>query len=55
MALSYSWKQKINTKSLPEAELIRVNDSLWFILWAHYFKQEQGYDPWIHHCSTRTA
>jgi hypothetical protein len=44
MALSYSWKQKINTKSSTEAELVGVDDSLGYILWACYFLQEQGYD-----------
>ncbi len=34
MALSYSWKQKINTKSSTEAELVGVDDSLGYILWA---------------------
>ena len=28
MAMSYSWKQKINTKSLTEAEMVGANDSL---------------------------
>jgi hypothetical protein len=42
MAMSYSWKQKINTKSSTEAE--RVDDLLAYILWAWYFLQEQGYD-----------
>jgi hypothetical protein len=45
MALSYSyWRQKINTKSSTEAELVGVDDSLRYILWAHYFMQEQGCD-----------
>jgi hypothetical protein len=46
MALSYSWKQKIMTKSSMEAELVGVDDSLGYILWARYryFMQEQGYD-----------
>ena len=44
MAMSYSWKQKINTKSSTEAELVGVDDSLAYILWARYFLQEQGYD-----------
>jgi len=44
MALSYSWKQTINTKSSTEAELVGVDNSLGFnILWARYFMQEQGY------------
>ncbi len=44
MALSYSWKQKINTKSSTEAELVGVDDLLGYILWARYFMIEQGYD-----------
>jgi hypothetical protein len=44
MALSYSWKQKINTKSSTEAELVGVDNSLGYILWALYFMIEQGYD-----------
>jgi len=44
MALSYSWKHKINTKSLTEAELVGVDDVMGYILWACYFMQEQGYD-----------
>jgi hypothetical protein len=44
MAMSYSWKQKINTKSSTEAELVGVDDSLGYILWARYFLQAQGYD-----------
>jgi hypothetical protein len=44
MAMSYSWKQKINTKSSTEAEIVGVDDSLTYILWARYFLQAQGYD-----------
>jgi hypothetical protein len=44
MAHSYSWKQKINTKSSTEAELVGVDDSLGYILWARYFLTAQGYD-----------
>ncbi len=44
MALSYSWKQKINTKSSTEAKLVGVDDLMGYILWACYFMQEQGYD-----------
>ncbi len=40
--MRYSWKHKINTKSSTEAELVVVNDSLGYILWAQYFMQEQG-------------
>jgi hypothetical protein len=44
MALSYSWKQKINTKSSTKAELVGVDDSLGCILWARSFIQEQGFN-----------
>jgi hypothetical protein len=44
MALSYSWKHKITRKSSTEAELVGVDDSLGYILWARYFMVEQGYD-----------
>jgi hypothetical protein len=44
MAMSYSWKHKINTKSSTEAEIVGVDDSLAYILWARYFLEEQGYD-----------
>jgi hypothetical protein len=44
MALSYSWKHKINTKSSTEAEIVGVDDSLGYILWACYFMVEQGYN-----------
>ena len=44
MAMSYSWKQKVMTKSSTEAELVGVDDSLGYILWARYFMEEQGYD-----------
>ena len=55
MVLSYSWKQKINRKSSIEAELVGVDDSLGYILWARYFMMEQGYDMEISPCSTRTT
>jgi hypothetical protein len=44
MALSYSWKQKIYTKSSTKAELVRVDDLLGYTLWVCYFMQEQGFD-----------
>ena len=44
MVMSYSWKHKINTKSSTEAEIVGVDDSLAYILWARYFLEEQGYD-----------
>ena len=37
MALGYSWKQKINVKSMTEAELVGVDDSLGYIFLARYF------------------
>jgi hypothetical protein len=37
MVLSYSWKQKINMKSLTEAKLVGVDNLLGYILWACYF------------------
>jgi hypothetical protein len=38
------WKQKINAKSSTKAEMVGVDDSLGYILWACYFTQEQGFD-----------
>eukprot|EP00804_Cyclotella_cryptica_P003542 CCRYP_002161-RB/>CCRYP_002161-RB protein AED:0.46 eAED:0.46 QI:0/-1/0/1/-1/0/1/0/69 len=46
--LSYSWKQKVNTKSLKETELVGVDDTISNILWSLYFLQEQG-------CGTKHA
>ncbi len=40
----YSWKHKIMTKSSTEAEIMGVDDSLGYILWARYFMEEQRYD-----------
>ena len=34
MAMSYSWKQKNNTKSSTKAEIVGVDNSLAYILWA---------------------
>ena len=42
-ALSMSTKQKINTKSSTEAELVGVDDALPFNLWCRNFLREQGY------------
>ena len=55
MALTYSWKQMINTKSSAEAELVGVDNLLGYILWACYFMIEQGYGsilalPGQHEC-----
>ena len=38
-----STKQKINTKSSTEAELIASDDVLPDFLWVNYFLEEQGY------------
>eukprot|EP00804_Cyclotella_cryptica_P030969 CCRYP_013562-RB/>CCRYP_013562-RB protein AED:0.42 eAED:0.03 QI:0/-1/0/1/-1/0/1/0/310 len=40
--LSYSWKQKVNTKSSTETEMVGVDDAISNILWSLYFLQEQG-------------
>ena len=40
---SFSQKQKINTKSSTEAELIGVDDALPHMLWALYVIEAQGY------------
>jgi hypothetical protein len=44
MALCYSWKQKDSGKEFNQAELVGVEDTLGYILWAHYFMEEQGND-----------
>ena len=41
---SSSMRQKLNTKSLTEAELVAADDVLPRILWTKYFLDEQGYD-----------
>jgi hypothetical protein len=38
-----STKQKLNTKSSIESELVGVNDMMPIILWTCYFLLEQGY------------
>jgi len=47
--LSMSTKQKLNTKSSTEAELVGVDDAMPQILWTRYFLTAQGYhiDPTI--------
>jgi hypothetical protein len=40
---SASLKQKLNTKSSTEAELVGVNDLMPQILWTQYFMEAQGY------------
>ena len=41
---SISRKQKLNTRSCTEAELVAVDDALVMILWTKLFLEEQGYD-----------
>ena len=42
--LNISSKQKINTRSSTEAEVVAVDDGIGPMLWTHYFLEEQGYD-----------
>ena len=44
MVMSRSSKQKLNSKSSTEAEVIGVSDMLPYNLWTIYFLGEQGYD-----------
>ena len=39
-----SRKQKLNTKSSTEAELVAVDDVIVLVLWTMYFLSEQGYE-----------
>jgi hypothetical protein len=41
---SISRKQKLNTRSSTESELVGVDDGLVMILWTKLFLEEQGYD-----------
>ena len=43
-AVSVSVKQKLNTKSSTEAELVGVNDVANVMLWTGYFLEAQGYE-----------
>lgn len=42
-AYSSSTRQKLNTKSSTEAEIVGVDDVLGQVLWTQYFLREQGY------------
>lgn len=44
MVYSATTKQKLNTRSSTEAELVGVSDFLPQVLWTRYFLTEQGYD-----------
>jgi hypothetical protein len=37
-------RQKLNTKSLTEAELVAVDDCMPQVLWTRYFLEAQGYE-----------
>ena len=41
---SMSRKQKLNTRSSTEAELIGVDDAMTMVLWTKFFLEAQGYD-----------
>ena len=41
--ISFSRKQKINTRSSTESELVGVDDAMPQVLWSLYFLQEQGH------------
>ena len=50
-------KQKINTTSSTEAEIVAVHDNMPSILWTRYFLEEQGYPlkPCIIHQDNQSA
>ena len=41
--ISISKKQKLNTKSLTEAELVGADNAMPQMLWTRYFLEAQGY------------
>ena len=41
--MTISKKQKINTKSLTESEIVGVDDTSANIIWGNYFINTQGY------------
>jgi len=43
MSLGLSQKQKINTKSSTEAEVVGVDDAMPLVVWTRNFMQEQGF------------
>ena len=45
---SLSRKQKLNTRSSTEAELVAVDDCMSQVLWTKYFLEAQGYPTQAH-------
>ena len=43
VAIAMSSKQKLNTRSSTEAELVALDDSIGMILWTKRFLEAQGY------------
>ena len=43
-AMSDSWRQKLNTGSSTQAELVGIDDVIKHIMWGLYFIQAQGYE-----------
>ena len=41
--ITASTKQKLNTRSSTESELVGVDDMMPIIIWTHYFLLSQGY------------
>jgi hypothetical protein len=41
--ISVSTKQKLNTKSSTESELVGIDDMMPIVLWTRYFLLSQGY------------
>jgi hypothetical protein len=44
VVVSWSNKQKVNTRSSTEAQLIAVDDTLPMVQWTKLFMKDQGYD-----------
>ena len=43
-AMSFLHRHKLNARSSTEAELIRIDDALPYIMWGLYFIEAQGYE-----------
>jgi hypothetical protein len=48
--ISVSTKQKLNTRSSNESELVGVNDMILVICWTRYFLMSQGYGIIENYC-----